>query len=880
VSGVRGLPTALSEKGRTIFVPHSDLIGVEPAVLDLPRALPVAVVMPPLFPFPMVPWYPNFRVESFPLVTGGPVEVEDDPFAGDDDDEGDDETASEFEERVMRERQKWEFVESEWDFLTLETGGKWFGRISLKKAQRAQGYKKYDLLLPENRGLLFYFEKLNKLKGTIEGTGENTLDGSGIAEVGFKDTIEDRYWSRRTTQRVDPKNHLHLQELVRWLLPVCEQEGYDRKLGLELAVKTAEEALAARPGDLESTLLLGEALHLSFAYDKEFELYEKELAVKPASALHARIGRIYRKLGLIGMEETELTKALELAPGDSRTRLSRGEARFKLGNYTGADEDFAEAVGGGSAEEQTAGKEGQARVLLVQGHPARAAGLLAGSSDLASLVTLGAARYAQRDFAAAKEAFERVVDEEPEFTSAVTNLGFAQVQTAETWADLDEAVKTLDKARELNPLNYFYPPLGKGFAESRRGRTVESVDRFAAAAAALPTDPYIHYILGVSYLRDQRFEDARDEFKAALSLDFRFLDALIGAGVASMGVRVPPPEGSEATDVLMAWSDARDYLERALEIERRRFAENRTGTGRADLVVAQYRYGRAILASLDLAQETRLRMAEAQFRAILETDDRHVPSLNALGFILYGNRDVEGALRAFDQARSLSPKDEEDVDRAYAIEMKQRILDAESRRLWRELFDRRDNTAPANGWVSEPHKGIRWRLMGGKAVTKGRWPQEGTLWLTRGDNRLNGSFIGTRAVVEIPEDAQQTWRFMVFTRRGTSVGAAVGVERNTRGEVVFLTKRAGDPDFGGEVVEDENGMPVMWPAGPVTAHIERTDPEKGIFEVSFEGRKIGKIDLGIKRRPGPLELGFSLSATSGEEVEAAIEEVEIELYVR
>jgi hypothetical protein len=73
---------------------------------------------------------------------------------------------------------------------------------------------------------------------------------------------------------------------------------------------------------------------------------------------------------------------------------------------------------------------------------------------------------------------------------------------------------------------------------------------------------------------------------------------------------------------------------------------------------------------------------------------------------------------------------------------------------------------------------------------------------------------------------------------------------------------------------------VMWPAGPVTAHIERTDPEKGIFEVSFEGRKIGKIDLGIKRRPGPLELGFSLSATSGEEVEAAIEEVEIELYVR
>ena len=69
-------------------------------------------------------------------------------------------------------------------------------------------------------------------------------------------------------------------------------------------------------------------------------------------------------------------------------------------------------------------REGRARVLLVKGEPAKAAAMLAGADDLKSLVTLGAALYATRDFQGALAAFERVVDEDPELIAgAVTRIG-------------------------------------------------------------------------------------------------------------------------------------------------------------------------------------------------------------------------------------------------------------------------------------------------------------------------------------------------------------------------------------------------------------------------------------------------------------------------
>ncbi len=881
VAGVKTLAAALPERGRTVFEPHSDLLPVLPAVLDLPRGQAASVVMPPLYPFPGVAWYPHFRVPAFPLVTGGPAEEADDPFA--DDDDAADETEAEFQEKILREREEWVFVESDWDSITLSTGVKWYGRISLKKEQLEAGYTKFDLLLPENRNLLFYFEKLNTGRGTFEGTGYYTLDGSDVAEVGFTDTIENRYWKMRTEERVDSTSVSKLLDLARAMLEICEQEGYDRAKGLELAVNTVKEALAAEPGDLESVLLLGECLHRSFRFNEEFERYTNMLEVKNAAAIHARIARIYRKLGLDEMEEQELTTALELAPGDTRSRLARAEARFRLGRLDEADEDFGEVAGGGTAEEMVIAREGRARVLLVKGDPAGAEAMLAGTEDLKSLVTLGAALYAGRDFEGALEAFARVVDEDPEMALAMTNLGFAQVQTAATWEDLDQAMETLDKARDLAPLNYFFPPLGQGFAEARRGRTVESVDRFAAAAMALPTDPYVHYILGVSYLRDQRFRDARDEFLLALKLDYRFLDALIGAGEASLGISLPPEEGAdEDAPLRMDWEPARDYLGRVVTMERRRYEAEKSTAVRAELINALYRHGRAILLSGDMALERRLREAEVEFKAILELDPEFVPALNAMGYIVYGKREVQAAYRYFDQVRLLAPAGDDQPDRVYAVEMKQRILDAENRRIWRDSFDRRNGTSPGNGWLDSMFQSMRWLNYDGEARAKGRWPagDSGVVWLTRGDNTLNNRFISFSARVRVPSGHHQMFRAFVYTKRNKKVAAAVGFERNARGEVVFVSRTQATTEWVREVVKDEDGTVLKWPSDLVSLRVARVDHKKGVFEAYFNGRAVGKVDVGIRKRPGPLFVGFTLDATNGEEVEAAVDEVELEIYVQ
>ena len=71
-----------------------------------------------------------------------------------------------------------------------------------------------------------------------------------------------------------------------------------------------------------------------------------------------------------------------------------------------------------------------------------------------------------------------------------------------------------------------------------------------------------------------------------------------------------------------------------------------------------------------------------------------------------------------------------------------------------------------------------------------------------------------------------------------------------------------------------------WPADPVRVRVARTDPDKGVFAAYFNGNIIGTVDLGVRRRPGKLEIGFNLEATNGEEVEAGIDEVELEIYVK
>ncbi|MHC4472582.1 MAG: tetratricopeptide repeat protein [Planctomycetota bacterium] len=870
VARLPALPDLVPDSGRTILEAYSDLLPVEKAVLALPRALQTPVVLPPVSPSPWVPFYGRFRAKEIGTVPGAPSEEEPPEIP----DVAEGEEPDEVDSGEVLESRKKPFIESEWDSLTLLAGGKWFGTISLTKEGRDRGLTKYHLLLSEHRELEFYFEKRNTTTGKIESRGTTSLKSQSIQTVEFADTIENRYWSRRVSDRVQAGDVPALLELGRWIREIAEEAAYVRTEGLDLAVATFEEALKAKPDDLEATLELGETLHRAFRFDDEVALYDEAIGALKAPEILARKARVLRKLDLHAPAERVLGEALTIAPGDTAARLDRAETRYLLGLTAeakeragwidGAIRDFQEVQNSGTPEERTAAREGRARAHLARGEPEAAESLLGGDvTDEASLTTLGCARYARKNFVGAASAFEKALEVNPESARALTNLGITQAQMALDWAGIETAIENLEKARQLDPLNYFYPPLGLGFAEQRRGHREErpehfakSVDHYLTAKMALPTNPYVHYILGVSYLRDENYKEARREFLEALKLDYRFTDALLGVGTASL----------ELGD----WVDARAHLNRALQVE-------------GESVFTRYRLGRAFLLSDDLPEAVRYRKAREQFEQVLKTDDQHVPSLNALGYIAYQLDDVETAYRRFGQARDLAPESKTDPDRLYADDSKARIADAQSRRLWVDSFDRPNSAKVANGWAQTSLQAVTPRVQNGAVVVRGRHPSENVLWLTRGSKTLNGSFIAVEAVVRWKRTDHVNNRFLIFQRRGKSgedTWNQVGIEKNARGEVVVYHKKQSEKQKTRIIVRDDDGESLLWPDGEAVLRIERSNHKRGVFTLYLNEEQIGEVEAGIRRRAGTLELGFGFQATTGEQHDSRIQEVRIEQYVQ
>ncbi len=886
VAGTDALPPLVPERGRNPLVRYSSLRPVEPADLPLPRALTTSIVLPPISPFPTVEYYHRFRADPASLTVaeakeegaGGGEEAGAGAEGG-----GEEPSAAPAEEEVLDQAKKkeWEFIPSQWDRIEFPAGEPWYGRISLRKEQTAKGHTKYDLLLPENRNLPFYFEKWNTSTGKPEIRGVRTLEEMKAKEVVFADTVENRYWSHRVLERVGKDDASALVRLADWIMDLADREGYDRLKGLDLAVRTAREALAARPGDLEAELSLTEALHRAFRYEEEMAVYEEALARKPDPRLLARRARLLVAIDALESAERDLTESLSLAPGHVPALLLRAEVRYRLGvggdprrareRLEGALADYREVERSGVAEDQARGRAGRARVLLTLGRPEEAEALLEGAEDAPSLVTRGACRYALRDFPGAVEVFQAAVDADPGLAEALTGLGFAKLMAARDAAGIDEAVEILGRARFLDPLNVFEPPLGQGFAELRRGNYLASLDRLTTAEAALPTHPYGHYILGVSYLRDGRPADARREFEKALEINWRFLDALDGVGTAALRT------GDHQA--------AREHYRRVLDLEERRLAgaEDRDRALR-DAAFARYRLGRAFLVSEDLPDEVRLEKAAEHFRKIVALDPRvvgdvYVAAHNALGWVLYQQGEVEEALRFFDLAKRLAPGGDPRGDAHYAEEAKAKVYDADSQRIWEDDFERPDAGLVSNGWTEKGPRGFVPRLKDGKAVLAGRQPEDEGVWLTRGDRTLNAKFIHAEAELTVPRTDRVLFRFLVYSTKGRSgaFAKAIGFEKSPRGELFVIHRQSSAREFTRVPVKDEAGNPLPWPDGTVTLRIARVG-EKGGFTLSVNGNPVATIPLGWKRRSGPLYFGFSWSATRGEAYSTTIERVTLRRY--
>jgi tetratricopeptide (TPR) repeat protein len=871
LTGAETLATAVPERGRTVLLPFSDLDRLDPIMLPVPRDLPTPVVLPPIRLFPGTVWFRWFRSPPLPVMVAAapdPAETDVPIDDGDEDEETDAERALR-EEDAIKSRGRFTFKDSEWDLLVLVSGSRWYGTLSMLKEQKDANHTKFELLLPENAAMPFYFEQIDTANGRVQTTGTMSRESSNIREIVFADTIENRYWARRVQERVKEKDPDALMALGRWVMDLADLPNYSRPKGLALAVAAFELAMTAANGSVESVLWLGEALHRSFRFDEELSLYDRVLAEKASSPLQARRARIFRKLGLPDLEFVALEQALAIAPGDVQSRLRRGDALLVAGEFQKAMTDFAEAERIGTAEEQVAGREGRGRALVLQGRPKDALTLLASATDAASLTTLGSAHYALKQFAEARAVFEKAVAADPLSADATTGLGFAMAHTATDAAGLEAGLAMLEKARGLCPLNYFYPPLGQGFTDARLDRAVASQDWFLTAARAMPANPYVHYALGMSYLRDGRFADARVRFLKALEADYRFADCLLGAGTASVELR--------------EFAKARQYFDRALTLELRALADaggdpERQAAARDMVLLLRFRLGRTWLISEDVAEKDRLKQAKDQFEKLVALDSRFVPALIALGTIAYHEGDADGAQAKLDLARDLAHPGE---DREQAESLKVEIIRRENMRRWRDDFDRPSSGTVGNGWTQTTVGAMQPKIRDGNVVVSGRMESAGTIWLARGEKGLNEKFISAQAGITTGiRDRVEVW-FVVFQRRGqgagseVTVGTTVGVGRNMLGELVQVERKASDKTFTSTVVVGPDGQPRLWPEGEVLLRVERTDPEEGTFAIFVNGDRVGTAPVGLRQKGGDVELGFLFTANVAEQIDVSVSGVEM-----
>lgn len=132
----------------------------------------------------------------------------------------------------------------------------------------------------------------------------------------------------------------------------------------------------------------------------------------------------------------------------------------------------------------------------------------------------GIGLFLEGDLRAAKSAFEKITELDPQNPDGWTNVGRVLVQEGNT----SEARKVLEKALAINPqlarANYFY---GRALRED--GDYDAAIQRFDAVLAQYPRDRVVRNELGRTLFLQKRYADAAKQFEQTLGIDPEDLQA-------------------------------------------------------------------------------------------------------------------------------------------------------------------------------------------------------------------------------------------------------------------------------------------------------------------------------------------------------------------
>ncbi len=268
---------------------------------------------------------------------------------------------------------------------------------------------------------------------------------------------------------------------------------------VDVAITHAREAIRLRPTEADAHNTLGIALQRQGRLDEAAAQYAEAIRLRPGRAsAHNNLGTVRQAEGRLEEATGRFAEAVRLEPRYGEAHRNYGLALQGLGRNEEAIAHLQEAV---RLEPRSAvAHDALGTALLRQGRPE-----------------------------AAVEKYRAAVAADPSYAETRHNLGFA----LESLGRLDEAVAAYREALRLG-LGTSLPRDNLGRALYSRANQFHTQNRLEEAVAAYrealtvvsaPRAAEVHNDLGVALAGLGRFPEARDEFRAALTIRPDFPDA-------------------------------------------------------------------------------------------------------------------------------------------------------------------------------------------------------------------------------------------------------------------------------------------------------------------------------------------------------------------
>jgi tetratricopeptide (TPR) repeat protein/TolB-like protein/DNA-binding winged helix-turn-helix (wHTH) protein len=267
---------------------------------------------------------------------------------------------------------------------------------------------------------------------------------------------------------------------------------------------------------------LGELYSLTGRYDEAEAAYLKALSINPRSVVSLTgLGDVYRLQQRAHEAEETIQSAIGLQPGNWAPYNALGYFYYQQGRFAEAAEQFRLVVA--LDGQNIAGIGNMAASYMMAGQFAAAAPAfkmaIAVEPRSSTYSNLGLMYYYLGRYDDAANALRGAIDLAPRDHVAWSNLGdilFADGKPDEASAAFGTAEKLISGELAVNP-NDPNILIDLAWVDAMLDRDTEAMELITRASAALPDDPFAHFIAGLIHNRAGRTDSALDALETAIA---------------------------------------------------------------------------------------------------------------------------------------------------------------------------------------------------------------------------------------------------------------------------------------------------------------------------------------------------------------------------